>query len=277
MFNIILKPFNSKWSSYFLEETPKIVDKLGEDNILSVAHIGSTSIDNMVANEVIDMAVCLNHLESIDHYRVLLAQLGYRDVGYFKQDNWYIFGRFDSKFHIHLGPYKSDEMVSLLLFKLYLSKHDDYKEYYTNLKEFILENTEKTLYEFNKQDFVFSTVRLAKLEYLSGGISESDFEIIYKNAYINDKEKMTKAIIDFCLSSKEELKDQIPQYKELHYKNMEEVKEKLESSPFLLRFSMKNLEGEIVELDEKSENFMKMIMTNSLIRNYMRFHKTDPD
>jgi len=273
MFEISLKTYNENWAANFQEEAQEIMKAL-ENNFVSIIHIGSTSIDGMTANEIIDMLVCLNSLEFLEQHKDQLLKILYRDIGYFKQSHWSILGRYDDKFHIHMGPYDSEDIVHLLLFKLYLAKHDDYKHHYIYLKKKIIENCEETFYEFNKTPFISNVVRLAKLEYLNGGIVESDFESIYKNAILNDKDKMTQGIINRCQADAEELKDDIPRYKELHSKMMDETEKAMCQSPFYRKFDIKGTtsSGKTIEMKGKGERMIKTMMADMMIRQYMRAH-----
>ncbi len=275
MFTVSLKPFNEQWAVRFQEEAREIMKEL-DKNIVSIIHIGSTSINDMTANEVIDMAICLNSLEYLEHYKQKLASLLYRNVGHFKQKNWFIFGKYDDQFHLHLGPYDSEEIVNLLLFKLYLSKHADYKEFYIDLKKKLLKNCEESLYEFNKRHFVSRVILLAKLEYLNGDMIETDFEVIYKNAIINDKDKMTKGIKRVCQADEEKLKDDIPRYRELHSKMMDETEQALRNSPFCCKFTLTDPDGNPVEMDDKAERIVKTMVSNTMLRHYLRSQQADP-
>jgi|SaaInl8_200m_RNA_FD_contig_81_818114_length_5087_multi_3_in_0_out_0_2 GrpB-like predicted nucleotidyltransferase (UPF0157 family) len=274
MFKVSLKTYNVKWAAKFKEEAQKIMKSL-EKNIVSILHIGSTSIDDMTANEVIDIAICVNSLEYLKQYKQKLANLLYLDIGYFNQENWFIFGKYNDKFHLHLGPYDNEDIVNLLLFKLYLSKHADYKEFYIDLKKKLLKNSEESFYEFNKRHFVVKVILLAKLEYLNGGITESDFEIIYKNGIINDKEKMIKGIKRVCQADEEKLKDEIPRYKELHSKMIDETEEAMRKSPFCCKFTITSGDGNPVEMNEKEERMLKTMMSNTMVRQYLMAQDAD--
>jgi len=265
----LLIAYNKKWAVKFKEEAQKIMETLEKD-IVSILHIGSTSIDNMEAKDIIDIAICVNSLEYLKEYKQKLVKLVYSNIGYFDLKNWYIFGKYTNEFHLHLGPYDSEEIVNILLFKLYLSKHDDYKDYYIDLKKQLIENSDETFYEFNKRHFITNVVRLAKLEYLNGGIIESDFDIIYKNGIINDKDRMTKAIKRICQADEESLKDDIPRYKELHSKMMDETEKAMQESPFFCKFKLTDKDGNDVDMDEETERYVKTMMSGTMIRQYLR-------
>jgi GrpB-like predicted nucleotidyltransferase (UPF0157 family) len=272
MFDIELKPFNPDWALNFKKEARKVKELLKEEAV-AIIHIGSTSVEKMEANEVIDMAVCVADLDKKLHYLAILRAINYRDIGYFNQEQWFIFGRNDSKYHIHLGAYQQSEIIDLLLFKLYLEKFDDYKECYINLKKKILKLSEKSLYEVNKQNFVFKVVSLAKQAFLNGEFKEKDLELIYKNGFIEDKTKLTGAILSCCRESEKKLKEQLPRYKELHQTTLEEAEKELMNSPFLVKFTLKNLKGEPVELE--GNEYLKNMMADSLLRHSGRFGKQE--
>ena len=283
MLNISLKPFNPNWSKLFLAESEKL-QKLFSDKLVAIIHIGSTSMKDIVANEVIDIAVFVDRICEEYEHSYALRNLSYRQAGYLRQEDWSIYAKLDEKFIIHIGSYQSEKMIYLLLFKLYLSRHDDFKELYQEIKKLILEKSERALYEVNKERFVYKTVFLAQLEILVGKVKEPELEAIYENAYIPDKQKMTKAIFDFCQKNPTsrlvekrffdgfKSEDKMQTYLELHEKVKNESIEETQSSPFFVKFVIKNTDGEPVELDSKSRDAMTTIMAQSLVRNYLRFN-----
>ena len=276
MFRVSLKKFDAKWATEFQKEAQKIA-KILDEGIESIIHIGSTSIEDMTANEIIDIAICVDSPEYLKQCTRALANLRYRDIGYFDQKNWLILGRDDEKFHLHLGPYDGEEIINLLLFRLYLSKHADYREFYVDLKKKLIEESEESLYEVNKQPFVTRVVMLAKLEYLNGGVAESDFDILYKNAIVSNRDKMTGAIKGICQADEEKLSDKIPHYNELHSTMMDEAEKATRESPFYCQFSITTRDGEPVEMSEKTEKYLKTMFSETMLRRCLRTEEPDTD
>lgn len=270
MFDISLNEFNTDWTNKFRKEAEKIHKLFLDDD--SILHIGSTSIPNMVANEVIDMAIFVNELLDSNQYCYLLSKLDYTETGFFSQEDWLIFANGTETFHLHIGSYTSEAMVRLLLFKLFLCRHEDYRELYLKIKKYILENAEKSLYEINKKYFVDRVIFLAQLEILSGTVQESDMEILYANAITTQKEKINAAILEFCEKNREELQKNLKNYSHLHEKLKTDSMEKVMNSPLLRKFQTTNMNGEIVVIgDSKEGEFIKNIMTETLVRNYFSF------
>ncbi len=276
MFRVSLNEFDAEWANGFRDEAQKIMN-IVENDFVSILHIGSTSIDDMTANDVIDIAICLNSLADMESCKQKVMNLLYRNVGRFYQENWSIFGKYDPGFHLHIGPYDSNEMVNLVLFKLYISKHADYREFYVEMKNDLVNNCEESLYEFNKIHFVRNVIMLAKLEFFINGMSESDIEIIYKNAILIDKDKMTKGIINVCQADEENLKSKISQYKELHCKLMEETEKTMKRSPLYRKFRITTTDssGNSIEMNEEAERSIKCMMTDTMVRQYVRAYMSD--
>lgn len=276
MFKVSLNQFNAEWANRFRDEAQKIMNMV-EKNFVSILHIGSTSIDDMTANDVIDIAICLHSLADMEPCKRKVMNLLYRNVGRFYQENWSIFGKYDPSFHLHIGPYDSIEMANLFLFKLYISKHSDYRDFYVEMKKDIVNNSEESLYEFNKIHFVRNVTMLAKLEYFANGMSESDFEIIYKNAILIDKDKMSEGIVRVCHEEEDNLKNKIPQYRELHCKLMEETEKAMKRSPLYRKFRITATDssGNPIEMDDEAERSMKSMMTDTMVRQYVRAYLSD--
>jgi len=276
MFRVSLNEFDVQWANRFRDEAQKIMNMV-EKNFVSILHIGSTSIDDMTANDVIDIAICLHSLADMESCKQKVMSLLYRNVGRFYQENWSIFGKYDPGFHLHIGPYDSNEMVNLVLFKLYISKYPDYREFYVEMKKDLVNNSEESLYEFNKIHFVRNVIMLAKLDFFSNGLSDSDFEIIFKNAILADKDKMKEGIIRVCQAEKNNLKSKIPQYKELHCKLMEETGKAMKRSPLYRKFriSATDSSGNPIEMDDEAEQSIKCMMTDTMVRQYVRAYLSD--
>jgi len=268
MYEIELKSYKKNWVNLFQKEA-QIINKFLNGNIISLIHVGSTSIEDIKAKEIIDIAVCMDKIISKGHLKLQFLDLNYIDIAYFEHENYIILGSKDKKFNLHIGAYDNNDIINLLLFKLYISMNQDYKDFYISLKEEIIERSEPQLYEINKTNFVNRVIHLAKLAYLSGNITENDFDIIFKNSFTYNKEKMIKAITQICIAEKEESKDDILNYRQLHKNYMDLTKKDLENSPFLLKFEIKNMNDMEIELSQKHESILKNMMSQTLIRQFM--------
>jgi len=55
LFPIILEEHNSMWREWYLEEEKLIISSIGNDNIQRINHIGSTSVNGLIAKPTIDI------------------------------------------------------------------------------------------------------------------------------------------------------------------------------------------------------------------------------
>ena len=77
-----LVKYNSDWKKSFEYESKKIKKALGKD-IVDIQHVGSTSIDRILAKPIIDIGVIVSSFQKKDYYIEKLSGIGYQ----FKQDD----------------------------------------------------------------------------------------------------------------------------------------------------------------------------------------------
>lgn len=75
-----LEPYNPDWPQWFLERKEKITPLFG-DNLISIEHIGSTSIPGMPAKPNIDMLVVVRDLDVIPPLYQEFIDAGYTPQG----------------------------------------------------------------------------------------------------------------------------------------------------------------------------------------------------
>jgi len=133
---ISLENFSSGWDQYFQFERDRILEAI-RDKILSIEHIGSTSIRNSVAKPVIDICIGINDysvgFECVEKFESLgykyLGECGVEDRHFFRTDSDYV------KVHIHMFDVKSDQYINHILFRDYLNHHPEDLKKYNELKE----------------------------------------------------------------------------------------------------------------------------------------------
>jgi len=55
LFPVILKEHNPMWKVWYVEEEKLIISSIGNDNIERINHIGSTSVNGLIAKPAIDI------------------------------------------------------------------------------------------------------------------------------------------------------------------------------------------------------------------------------
>ena len=104
-----LLPHNPLWENVAAETIMKLKSLLN-DVAIDIQHVGSTSIQNICAKPIIDVAVGINTLDSIKPYIELLKKNGIifrkEDV---KEQLLFVIGDFEKEFrthHIHVVEWK---------------------------------------------------------------------------------------------------------------------------------------------------------------------------
>jgi len=78
MDHIEIVEYDTRWSSLFLEEAKIIGSALGEQEFITIEHVGSTAIPDMAAKPIIDIAIVVKSLANAKpHFVKPLEKLGY--------------------------------------------------------------------------------------------------------------------------------------------------------------------------------------------------------
>lgn len=102
---LYLVPYSNRWPFIFSAEADILLQTIGQKNIASIEHIGSTSVWDMPAKPIIDIAIGLHDNQVIPEIISPLKQLGYQYKGpngipgrhYFKKKNEKL-----TFFHLHI-------------------------------------------------------------------------------------------------------------------------------------------------------------------------------
>ncbi|UUV18494.1 GrpB family protein [Fusobacteria bacterium ZRK30] len=78
--NIIIEEYNSKWKDDFKLICDVIFEKVKE-HILSIEHVGSTSVEGLCAKPIIDIDIIVKDQKNKNIVIKLLEELGYRHMG----------------------------------------------------------------------------------------------------------------------------------------------------------------------------------------------------
>jgi len=134
-------PHDANWVSIYENEKVILENILGEQ-IVSVEHIGSTSIPGIYAKPVIDILVLVKRISDIDGFNHEMIAAGYDVLGEMGMPGRRYFVRFaddDSDNHTHNihiaenNPSHQDA-EDTLIFRDYLRINEDARNEYSNLK-----------------------------------------------------------------------------------------------------------------------------------------------
>lgn len=134
---ILLQTYSEDWPKQFLDEK-KILENLIEKLTL-IEHIGSTSVEGLLAKPIIDILIGVPDFSQADTYINPIENAGYNYIS--KYEDVMPYRRFfvkekDGKrtHHIHLVEIESEFWKRHLFFRDYLRNHPEAKTAYANLK-----------------------------------------------------------------------------------------------------------------------------------------------
>ena len=163
-----LLPHNPLWEDV-AAETIKKLKSLLQDVAIDIQHVGSTSIQNICAKPIIDIAVGVNTLDSIKPYIEQLEKNGIifrkEDV---KEQLLFVIGDFEKEFrthHIHVVEWNSIAWNNYINFRDYLNAFPEYAKEYDELKKKLALEfaNNRGNYTAGKQEFIDRILKQAHL------------------------------------------------------------------------------------------------------------------
>lgn len=167
LFPIVLTEHNPGWGQIFREERELILDYLGTTKIVSIDHIGSTSIPGLIAKPTIDILIKLYNDSDIDQITRKLELAEYTMIP--KPENpphlmfakgYSVTGYTGQTFHIHIR-YQGD--CEEILFRDYLIRNPSTALEYGELKRRLSVSfrNDREKYTIGKTDFVKDIIERA--------------------------------------------------------------------------------------------------------------------
>ena len=158
--------YNPKWKESFEKEKRRLQKVLG-DLVISIEHVGSTSVPGVSAKPIIDIAIVVKSIKSSDKFTKLLQGLGYQ----YKQDDnvpgrlFFTKGSENKRTHyIHIIELGGKEWKNLILFRDYLLSHKQAVIAYNKLKNKLAEDysSDRKSYTSGKNDLIGSIIKKAE-------------------------------------------------------------------------------------------------------------------
>jgi len=135
---VIIVDYDPNWKVLFEQESQLIKDLVGDNNLVNIIHIGSTSVPNLRAKPIIDILLIVNDLDQLDSLNDRFVTLDYEPMGEFGLPGRRYFRKGgDNRTHqIHAYHYTSiSEIHRHITFKDYLICHPNIANEYGNLKQ----------------------------------------------------------------------------------------------------------------------------------------------
>lgn len=137
MRTVTVSPYDPHWAIKYAEEAEKIKVILG-DELLTIHHIGSTSVPGLSAKPIIDILVEVRQIEAIDSFNPAFIHLGYEPRGEFGIPGRRFFrkgGDEHRSHHVHIFQTVDPNIIEHLAFCAFLRCHPEDATAYGNLKK----------------------------------------------------------------------------------------------------------------------------------------------
>lgn len=161
-----IEDYNPEWSIIFKDLKCVIEAELG-DLLLSIEHVGSTSVNNLSAKPIIDLDLIINNHDMLPQVIQRLEKLGYYHEGDLGIEGREAFGRKDHftpwhrkkrvwiDHHLYVCCKYNKELARHLAFRNYLRSHPEVVREYGQLKKKLAETVkDRVNYTEGKSDFV---------------------------------------------------------------------------------------------------------------------------
>jgi GrpB-like predicted nucleotidyltransferase (UPF0157 family) len=130
----MIMSYSENWPKQFQKEADLIRSCLG-NQVISIEHIGSTSIPNLSAKPIIDIAILTNSIQDVIAFVPLLERIGYR----YKPDmssveRIFLRKGYPAEYHVSITESKYSYWTRQMLFRDYLRTHSEAVKEYAEIK-----------------------------------------------------------------------------------------------------------------------------------------------
>jgi GrpB-like predicted nucleotidyltransferase (UPF0157 family) len=166
MREIIVVPYDSKWPEMYRSEANEIRAIFGRE-LISIHHIGSTSIPGMSAKPIIDIMPVVGDIDRVEAFNPGMIGLGYEVRGEYGIAGRRYFVKRDRTgrtHHVHTYAPDNPEVARHLDFRDYLITHPDGALVYARLKLALAEAHPHDIeaYMAGKDSFIKETIGQAQ-------------------------------------------------------------------------------------------------------------------
>lgn len=182
--------YNNLWPEFFAQEASAIKQALG-DNLISIHHIGSTSIPGLYAKPKIDIGIAVKDLWTT---LTPLTKIGYKYSG-----EWNIpihmgfCKREGTKFNLHVYKENNPCLEAQILFRDFLLNNQAMKADYQELKKNLLSNPDAY---FKPEGSMYTGYTLGKDKFIKNVLRQAGFNrnILQFCVYENEIDSAKKII-----------------------------------------------------------------------------------
>lgn len=134
---VIVVLYDPKWKNEF-QKIKSYLEKALENSIITIEHVGSTSVEGLSAKPIIDIDVVIKDYDNFEDVKSRLGRLGYHhegDLGIKCREAF----RYDEKpefmtHHLYVCPQDSDELKRHIAFRDYLRTYREERDKYSEIK-----------------------------------------------------------------------------------------------------------------------------------------------
>ncbi|SMF86989.1 GrpB domain, predicted nucleotidyltransferase, UPF0157 family [Paenibacillus uliginis N3/975] len=173
MEQVIVSEYNPEWKKQYEDERVKISEAL-QDILMTIEHIGSTSVPGLGAKPIIDMMVGVMDLDQVGQEQIdRLMKIGYEYVHkpdfperkFFRKGKWRA-----GTHHLHIYEMSGAQWRNNMLFRNYLRNHaDTLAQYYQLKKELEARHKhDRVQYTAGKETFIQEVINKATEEFGAG-------------------------------------------------------------------------------------------------------------
>ena len=136
--HVVVLPYDEAWKKDFEEIKAELMAVL-DGLVLSVEHVGSTSVPGLAAKPIIDIDVIVEDTDCFEKVKTALETIGYQhegDLGIPGREAFKYHGKEHlRKHHLYVCAKDSDELKRHLSFRDYLRTHPEAVKEYGRIKE----------------------------------------------------------------------------------------------------------------------------------------------
>ena len=164
MVELVIQNYSKNYEIYL--KTKKLLNGLLGDNI-SIHHVGSTAIPDMVGKNIIDILIGVNNNNEFENFSKILSNNGYYEGQHSTEIYKFFASRKDETksgdIHIHLVIKNTKRYDEFLILKNYLLNNRYERECYSKFKNAILsKTTDRNEYRKIKSEYVSSLISRSK-------------------------------------------------------------------------------------------------------------------
>lgn len=136
--NIVVLPYDEKWKQDFIDIRNELLEVLS-GLVLSIEHVGSTSVPGLSAKPIIDIDVVIEDYSKFDEVVDALSNIGYWHKGDGDIPQREVFD-YEGKehlrdHHLYVCPKDSSELNRHISFRDYLRSHPEAVAEYSRIKK----------------------------------------------------------------------------------------------------------------------------------------------